>query len=376
MKQILLFISILSMSSIGFSQQTINGSIQHDGIQRDYILYVPANYSGDDPVPLVFNFHGYTSNAGAQMGYGDFRTIADTAGFIIAHPQGTLFAGNTHWNVGGWTIGSTVDDVGFTEALIDDLANSYNIDLNRVYSTGMSNGGYMSFLLACQLSDRIAAIASVTGSMTPQTFDNCNPLHPTPVMQIHGTDDSVVPYNGEIWTKPVQEAIDYWVTYNNCDPTPTITPMADIDITDGSTVEHIVYSGGDNTSTTEHFKVTGGDHTWPGTTLNFPGTNQDINASLEIWKFFSRYDINGAITNLEDVENQPSIKIYPNPTNSVINLEHNIENAIEFEIVSLLGISVMSGTLTSPQQVIDMSGLAKEIYFLKVLDQTIKVVKN
>src|SRR5258706_3847373 len=140
-------------------QQTINGTIMHDGLQRDYILYVPASYVPGTPAPLVLNFHGYTSNAFEQMFYGDFRPIADTAGFLIVHPNGTVDQlGNQHWNVGWGT--STVDDVGFTNALIDSLSAQYDINQDRVYSTGMSNGGFMSYKLACDLSNRIAAIAS------------------------------------------------------------------------------------------------------------------------------------------------------------------------------------------------------------------------
>ena len=150
----------------GTSQQTITATITHDALQREYILYVPASYTGSNAVPLVFNFHGYTSNATEQMWYGDFRPIADTANFIIVHPNGMLDAtGTTHFNV-GWG-GSTIDDVGFTSALLDSISADYNINADRVYSTGMSNGGFMSYQLACQLSDKIAAIASVTGSMSP-----------------------------------------------------------------------------------------------------------------------------------------------------------------------------------------------------------------
>jgi polyhydroxybutyrate depolymerase len=142
---------------IGFAfsisaQQTINGSMIHDGIQRDYILYIPAIYDGNTDVPLILNFHGFGSNANQQLVYGDFRDIADKEGFLLVHPEGTLLNGNQHWNVGSFTIGSTTDDVSFTEALIDELANQYAINLVRVYATGMSNGGYMSFLLACKLS--------------------------------------------------------------------------------------------------------------------------------------------------------------------------------------------------------------------------------
>ncbi len=277
----------------GSAQETVYGSIMHDDLEREYILYIPDGYTGATAVPLLFNFHGFGSTASEQMAYGDFRPIADSEGFLLVHPQGTLFAGITHWNVGGWTTGSTVDDVGFTEALLDALSLEYNIDATRVYSTGMSNGGYMSFLLACQLSERFAAIASVTGSMTPETYDEANPQHPTPILQIHGTADSVVPYEGTVWSKSIDEVIEYWVDYDNCDPLPVITALPDIDPEDGSTVEHIVYYDGDNGVAVEHFKVIGGDHTWPGNAYGGAGTNYDIDASEEIWTFFSRYDISG-----------------------------------------------------------------------------------
>ena len=191
---------------MAFSQQTITASITHGGLQRDYILYVPANYTGTTAVPLLFNFHGYTSNATEQMWYGDFRAIADTAGFLIVHPEGKLDgSGNTHFNV-GWG-GSSINDVGFTSALIDSLLLDYSIDEDRVYSTGMSNGGFMSYQLACELSDRIAAIASVTGSMNMGWFNSCNPNHPMPIMEIHGTADGNVPY------ATIPSIMDFWANF-------------------------------------------------------------------------------------------------------------------------------------------------------------------
>ena len=271
----------------------IESSIQHDNQRRNYILYVPEKYDGATSVPLLLNFHGYTSNAQEQMGYGDFRPIADTAGFIIVHPQGTLLNGSTHWNVGGWTLASTTDDVGFTDALIDSLGKEYNIDRKRIYSTGMSNGGYMSFLLACQLSNRIAAIASVTGSMTPQTFDNCDPARPVPVLQIHGTADPVVAYGGKIWTKPVDEVISYWVEVNQCDTDALVSALPDNNPQDGSTVERQLYQNGKGGAVTDHYKVLGGAHTWPGNSSNQPGTNRDFSAVEVIWAFLSRYDLDG-----------------------------------------------------------------------------------
>ncbi len=380
MRQLIILFSVLGLSASCFSQETINGTITHNNLQREYILYVPANYSGNSAVPLVFNFHGYTFTANDQMQYGDFRAIADTGGFIIVHPLGTLFNGNTHWSVGGWTTGSTADDVGFTESLLDSLTSNYNIDLTRVYSAGFSNGGFFSFLLACQLSDKFAAVASVGGSMTPLIYNNCNPTHPTPILQIHGTDDGVIPYNGGAWTWPIDDLLQYWTGYNNGNTNPTTMVIPDNDTTDGSTVEHTIFEGGDVGTTVEHFKVTGGMHTWPGTTLfTGPGTNQDINAADEIWKFFSRYDINGLIetTSIEPLGAvTPKITIYPNPTFSKIKIDVDIKEKVDFQLTSISGETLLTDSIHFNQYELDLSSFPVGIYFLEIGNYHYKIVKK
>tara|TARA_B100000767_G_C19691395_1_gene504177 strand:- start:234 stop:1244 length:1011 start_codon:yes stop_codon:yes gene_type:complete len=293
MKKLLAFLICLPLFTFG--QQTIDASITHGGLQRDYILYVPASYSAATSVPLVFNFHGYTSNANQQMWYGDFRPIADSECFIIVHPEGTLDnSGTSHWNV-GWG-GSTVDDIGFTESLIDNLIASYNIDNNRIYSTGMSNGGFMSYQLACELSDRIAAIASVTGSMSTNWFNNCSPNHQMPIMEIHGTVDGSVPY------ATIPSIMDFWTNFNNCNNTPIITNVPDINTNDGCTAEHQIWENGTNGATVEHYKIIDGEHSWPGALFSNGTTNQDINAAEKIWEFFNKYDINGVISTSTSIE--------------------------------------------------------------------------
>jgi len=374
MRFITVLLLLVGCTFLSFSQQTINASISHDGIQRDYILYIPELYDGSTAVPLVFNFHGYGSNAAQQMFYGDFRDIADTEGFLLVHPEGTTFIGDQFWNVGFPGLSSNIDDVGFTEALIDELATLYAIDLDRVYATGMSNGGFMSFLLACQLSEKIAAVASVTGSMTQDTFDDCNAQHPTPVLQIHGTDDGVVLYNGNNLSIPIADVISYWVDFNNCETTPTTTTLPDVDVSDGSTIEHSVYEDGDNGITTEHMKVIGGGHTWPGSVINTAGTNQDIDASMEIWLFFSRFDINGPLST-DDFDNN-QVTIYPNPTQSKINLSLNYAKEVHYKLFSPLGKQLMTGTITSSNEEIDISHLPSNIYFLKLGNQVHKVLKS
>lgn len=358
-------IALIVFSALSFSssaQQTITDSIMHDGIYRTYILYVPSSYSAGTDAPLVLNFHGYTSNAGEQMFYGDFRPISDTAGFLLVHPQGTLDANNQpYWN-SDW--GGTVDDIGFTNALIDSLSASYSINQARVYSTGMSNGGFMSYTLACSLSNRIAAIASVTGTMNiGQTF-NCNPQHPMPVMEIHGTADGVVPYSGNATMMPIQGALNYWINTNVCDPTAIETAVPNINLPDGCTATHFRYINGNNGAEIEHYRINNGGHTWPGAPVVVGTTNYDINASVEIWRFFSQYDIYGKIVGIEEYENK-IFSVYPNPVNGTLHIASS--DASAFGSVSILnqeGQLVLNTTSTTNS--IDVSFLSPGIYFIRV----------
>jgi polyhydroxybutyrate depolymerase len=283
--------SFLDKIFAGCTGKSHKGSITHDGLDREFILYVPRRYEEGHAVPLLINLHGYTSNAEEQMWYGDFRCIADDENFLIVHPEGTVYDGKTHWNTGGWTPNSTVDDLCFIDALIEYLKQQYKIDPKRIYAAGMSNGGEMSYHLACQLSDKIAAIASVAGSMTPETFGGCAPTHPMPVMHLHGTKDSVVPYEGDKTATPIMKVLEYWANHNQCAIQPVITQIANSNNIDGSTVEHFIWKG--PVASVEHFKIIGADHTWPGTSIDLGGTNQDIDASKEIWKFLKQYDLDG-----------------------------------------------------------------------------------
>lgn len=356
------------------SQQTREEFLIHDDIRRDYILYIPASYTGNTPVPLLFNFHGSTMSASRQMSMCDFRPVADNAGFIVVHPQGTKLNGSSHWNVEGLTVGSTTDDIGFTEALLDAISDGYNIDSTRVYGAGYSNGGYFCFRLACQLSNRFAAVASVGGSMTVETITNCSPKHPTPVLQIHGTNDGSVSYEGETWSLPVEEALQHWINYNHCNATPTIEDIPNTSTTDYSTVEHYIYSGGDKDVNTEHFKVIGGDHDWPGST-----GNMDIDASSEIWKFFSRYNIHGSRWPAGiDPENEHNnhLKIYPNPALSSITIETDSKPGLKYRLSSLAGQPVAEGSLATNPYEIDLSNLPAGIYILRIGESACKVLKS
>lgn len=380
MKTLITVITLLLLVPVSLNaQQTLNETMIHNSVTRDYIVYIPATYSENSAVPLMFNFHGYTMTANDQMTWGgDMRSVADTAGFILVYPQGTLLGGSTHWNVGSWTSFSTADDIGFTEAMIDSISANHNIDLSRVYSCGYSNGGYFSFELACQLSGQIAAIGSVGGTMSSETYAACNPSHPTPVVTIHGTSDAVVSYYGgnPFNSESLSNVNSYWSAYNNIFSVPVVTDIPDISSFDGSTVEKSVYNDGDNCVSMEHYKVIGGGHDWPGS-----WGNMDINASSLIWDFVSKYDIDGLIgcgfTSVND-ENTLSNKtsIYPNPTNDFVTLKTEIIKSQEYEIYSITGELLLNGTIEINEKTIDLSVVPKGVLVLKIGKQTLKLVKT
>ncbi len=353
------FTFLIFFLALAVSAQSTVHTIQHGGLTRSYRLYVPSSYNANTAVPLVFNLHGYTSNAQQQEVYGDFRGIADTANFILVHPDGTLDgSGARFWNAFGAAGG--VDDVGFISALIDKINEDYNIDLNRVYSCGMSNGGFMSYRLACELGDRITAVASVTGTMAINAPAACNPYKPTPIMQIHGTADPTVPYNGNATMTAIETVVDFWVDQNNCNSTPIFTAVPNTNTTDMCTAEHYLYTNGSNGSTVEFFKIIGGGHTWPNAPITIGVTNRDIDASIEIWRFFSQFNTNGLLSN-PTFEEALSFQIYPNPARDLINIRTN-------KIVERIHISDLSGknilALEGQTESINISALQSGVYFI------------
>lgn len=361
----LTFIALFSLllNSAGYSQTTLDGSFLHDGILRNYRIYIPAVYNPYIPVPLLFNLHGYGSNNLEQEAYGNFRPIADTADFIIVHPNGTFdYSNNRFWNTFG---NSTVDDVGFISALIDTISKEYNIDQNRIYSTGMSNGGFMSYELACRLSGRIAAIASVTGGMTYAQRNACNATHPTPVMEIHGTADGTVPYAGNLVFIPVDTLVNYWVRFNNCSLLPTVTQVPDINTFDGCTAELRIFNGGNQGSSVELYRILGGGHTWPGAPVIIGVTNMDFSASAAIWRFFSRYDLNGLITGInDDIPKLQPFTVYPNPGTGIFMLNFTDASERKITVTNYLGQIVQSLSNMGEKAVLNVE--AGGMYFISV----------
>ena len=257
-------------------------TITHNNEIREYVSYIPNSYDGTSSIPLLFNFHGFGGSASEYLEYADMRSLAESDTFVLIYPQGSCLNGSSHWNPcpSGGDNKSTADDVGFVESILNEISSQYNIDPERIYATGYSNGGMMAYGLANYKSDLIAAVGSVSGAMLDCTEPSS---HPMPIVHLHGTSDDVIPYNGGSDYSSVQNTLDHWINFNNTLTTPTITT----DNTGGLTIEHYLYNQGDSSVSVEHYKYIGGGHVW------FSETYQGHNASELIWDFVSRYDING-----------------------------------------------------------------------------------
>ena len=364
---LLVFIAFLTVSQ---AQGYISETIQHDGLTREYSIYVPASYDGTTDFPLLFNFHGGDDVITNWQTTADMRPIADTANFILVYPQAR--PDPSDGNSLNWLpkTPGTFDDVPFISALIDTIASNYQIDQNRIYACGYSLGGDMSFELGCKLSNRIAAIAPVARTMQSNPNSFCAPIHPTGVLTILGTDDFISPYGGYPgYYLSAAATHSYWATHNNCNATATMSTVS-------ASVERYTWSTASGCDYVEELKVIGGGHDWPGSF-----GNMTIDASEEIWQFVSRYDINGLIgcatTSLNEYSStQENYRVYPNPVNSQLTLEMEIAEEKEFRIYSTIGELMLSGRLNSNINTIDLSSLPPNVYILDISNHSIKLIKT
>lgn len=260
----------------------------HDGIKRTYRLYVPKSYDGAKPVPLVIALHGSFTDGRIMAILTAFSIPADKYGFAVVYPDGL----NTMWRFAG------KEDVGFIAALIDELVGKKLADPTRIYSTGISAGGYMSNKLGCDLGHRIAAIAPVCGSM-PKKVDN-KPVCTMPVLYIHGTDDRICGYDGNLLagkhavSLSAEEQAAWWAKHNRCAEKPKVEMLPD-KIDDGTTVERWTYEPAKDGAPVIFYKIKGGGHTWPGAPFQpealLGKTCRDFKATEVIWEFFSQQQL-------------------------------------------------------------------------------------
>jgi polyhydroxybutyrate depolymerase len=294
----------LALLLTGNSEVLASGDHQReltvDGLDRNYLVHVPARAEPRTGWPVVLIFHGGGSNAQAMVRYCGMNDKADQAGFVAVYPNGTgrtlrvlTFNGG---NCCGRAMQEEVDDVKFVRALLDDLDKVLAVDKKRVCATGMSNGAIMSYRLAAEMADRIAAIAPVAGPMGTAT---CAPSQPVPICHLHGTDDAFAPFKGGQGDRSltqtnffsVDHSIQAWVNASGCRTKPQVKRLSR-EVEDRTTVTRTVYSGGKQNSEVILYTIEGMGHTWPGqpSRLRFLGTTtKNIFANDVMWEFFERH---------------------------------------------------------------------------------------
>lgn len=272
-------------------------SIEHGDRKRQYIVHVPANYDPARPAPVILAFHGAAMTGSMMVKFTGMNETADREGFIAVYPSGTGAGSFLTWNAGGFSgrmAENRPDDVGFVSAMLDDLAKRLSIDPKRIYACGLSNGGMMCYRLAAELSDRIAAIAPVAGTIA---IDKTEPKRPVPVLHIHGRKDRIVPYEGPDGKFPafmtfmgVDNSVMTWVRIDGCEPEPVVEVISKEG--DDMKVVRKTYAGGKDGTAVVLIVLEEGGHTWPGRSapIRFVGkSSRTISANDLIWDFFRQH---------------------------------------------------------------------------------------
>ncbi len=317
-------------------------SIHFDGHNRTYLVHLPTEYTEATDLPLLIAMHGGFGNAYSMQNLSQLSDKADAENFIVVYPEG-IEGGPfniSSWNAGwccGWSSRNDIDDVGFINALLDSLIDDYAIDTQRIYATGMSNGGFMAYRLACELSDRIAAIAPVSASMS---MNACNTERPVPVISFHSYQDTNIPSNGGIGSgaskhhNPSQDSIlNVWSNNNSCSSTSdTLVKNAEYTL--------VQWSDCDCGTKIHHYITEDGGHTWP---LG-DATSNYIHATDSMWLFLEQFSLDcpaSPILSLDDLPND-FVNVFPNPTSGFLKVNVDISyQHINISIYNFLGEKIL-----------------------------------
>jgi len=381
---------ILAIMAFGLNAQTTK-TITWDGQERQYIEYVPTSYSAAQTAPVLFMLHGMGDTMDNFFQATQIKNVADQQGWIVICPQaldfnyenpllgGSYDFGNC-WNVGSTvhvsfemygipfnfdvTVNENVDDEGFLMAVLEATKAEYNVDQDKVFFAGFSLGGFMSHRMAIQHGDVINAIAAVSG-VIGNDLTTLTPVDNVNVLQIFGTSDEMITYDDAMISlqslgyynlgMPVEETVEYWRAFNQCDETPIIEQYPDTH-NDGLTFEMYQFLNGTNDSRVAFIKVYNGMHDW------YSGNTHDIDYNTEIVKFFTNtIDVNG----VEEATSN-TLTVYPNPANDVINVGKDVVC-----IYDLCGKLVLkdSGKIV-------VSTLPEGMYFVKSNNDCCKLIIN
>ena len=301
---VLVLSSLSCFTSLRASSASISlqpGTLQHDGLERSYWVHAPDGLEAGTPAPVVLALHGGRGTGkGMCPMSGGLMAVADEHGFLLVCPDGV----ERHWNDGrgidDWRAhAEQIDDVGFLAALVEHLGQQWAIDRSAIFVTGISNGGLMSYRMACERAELVQGIAAVTASL-PEALA-CDPSGPVSVLILNGTDDPLVPYaGGEITVlrrqlgrvRSTEETYDFWAEVNGCQRPAIVTAEPDLDPEDETEVQRTVLDACDDGTRVELYTVFGGGHTWPSGPQYLPAwvvgrVSRDLHASQVIWEFFA-----------------------------------------------------------------------------------------
>lgn len=284
--------------------KTERRSLHVKGLDRTYRLYVPLRDEPSAPLPLIISLHGAGASGAIHQAVCGFDALADQHGFAVAYPDGVARV----WRF--WEAArrredlpprrAAPDDVAFIAELIDSLVDEGLVDRRRIYVNGMSNGAFMTHRLACELGERLAAVAAVAGTMPRVAAEEWRPPRPIPCMYFHGTADAIVriegvdAFSGSGLSLSAADLVAWWARHNRCSQPPIVEELPDTQ-TDGTRVRRQTYEPHEDGAPVVYFEIIEGGHTWPGGSFQprflLGATCRDVNASKLMWEFFSQYQL-------------------------------------------------------------------------------------
>lgn len=386
MKKILIFLFTFVISPIFSQTETCLGNQNHPGyrtivqnnssgsITREYILHVPSNYDNASPTPLVINMHGFGDCADNYIetvgNLYEFNALANQENILVAYPQGAYRPEkeDTYWEPGdNGTDDIYENDTYFIEQLISDINNDFNVDSDKIFACGYSNGGMMAYSLACNRSNLFSAIGIMSGTMLDE---DCTLDNPIPIITFHGIADEVLPYNGNLWYQSISEVVNFWLDLNNIPATSQVSTELN-----GGNVVKDEYSGGTNNTCLALYTIyeewdKPGDHVWFSEAIDGSSPNQIM------WDFFVE-NCSTISPTQEPLISDLAIKVQPNPFTNHITIDYKHTESQKFIIYDVLGNSLLSGNINANTNTIEANSLPpNNIYILKIGSQTWRLLKT